>query len=115
MTRVKRGKTHVKRRRGILKKVKGYGSGRKNLLKRAKQAAMKAGQHAFSDRRKKKRTMRGFWNARLGAALKEIGWSYSKFIHALKVANSELDRKVLSQLAAREPETFKKLVESLKK
>lgn len=115
MTRVKRGKTHTKRRRNILKKVKGYGSGRKNLLKRAKQAAVKAGQHAFRDRRKKKREMRGLWNARLSAALKELGWSYSKFIHALKSANSGLDRKVLSQLAAREPEAFRKLVEILKK
>lgn len=115
MPRVKRGKSHVKHRKNILKRVKGSRGGRKNLIKLAKTASTKAGAHAFRDRRVKKRTARALWQVRLGAALKELGWSYSGFIGALKKANSELDRKVLSELANKEPETFKKIVEQVKK
>ncbi|MBU4421591.1 50S ribosomal protein L20 [Candidatus Parcubacteria bacterium] len=115
MPRVKRGKTHVKRRRNILKKVKGFRGGRKNLIKLAKTAGMKAGAHAYRDRRVKKRVNRGFQQVRIGAALKELGWSYSKFMGALKKSGSVLNRKVLSELAAKEPEIFKKIVEQVKK
>ena len=115
MPRVKRGKIHVKRRKNILKKVKGFKGGRKNLIKRAKTAATKAGAHAYRDRRVKKRNVRRLWQVRLNAAVREYGWTYSKFIDALKKSKSELDRKVLSELAIKEPEIFKKIVDKLKK
>lgn len=99
----------------MLKKVKGFRHGRKKLMKLASMAIVKAGAHALRDRRVKKRLNRGFWQIRIGAALKEMGWSYSKFMGAIHKANIGLDRKVLSELAANEPATFKKIVESLKK
>ncbi|MBU1179684.1 50S ribosomal protein L20 [Patescibacteria group bacterium] len=114
MPRVKRGKTHVKHRKNILKKVKGFRGGRKNLIKQAKTASTKAGAHAYRDRRVKKRTARRLWQVRLNAAVREHGWTYSKFIGALKKAKCELDRKVLSELAIKEPETFKKIIDKLK-
>lgn len=106
---------HAKRRRNLLKKVKGFRHGRKKLIKLASMATVKAGAHAFRDRRVKKRLNRGFWQIRLNAALRELGWSYSKFMGAARKANIALDRKVLSELAAKEPEVFKKIVESLRK
>ena len=115
MPRVKRGTTHVKRRKNILKKVKGFRGGRKNLLKQAKTASTKAGAHAYRDRRVKKRVARRLWQVRLNAGVREHGWTYSKFIDALKKSKSELDRKVLSELAIKDPKTFKKIVEKLKK
>ena len=115
MPRVKRGTTHVKRRKNILKKVKGFRGGRKNLLKQAKTAATKAGAHSYRDRRVKKRVCRRLWQVRLNAAVREHGWTYSKFIDALKKSKSELDRKVLSELAIKDPATFKKIVDKLKK
>ncbi len=115
MPRVKRGVMHLKRRHGLLAKVKGYRHGRKKLMKLASMATVKAGAHAFRDRRVKKRMNRGFWQIRISAALKDLGWSYSKFMGAMKKANIGLDRKVLSELAAKEPAIFKKIVEGLKK
>ena len=84
MPRVKRGTTHVKRRRNLLSKTKGYKWGRKNLIKQAKEAVVKAGAHAFVDRRKKKRTSRSLWQIKIGAFTREHGVSYSKFINLLK-------------------------------
>lgn len=115
MTRIKGGLLHRKRRSGILKHTKGYRWGRKSKIKVAKVAKMKAGQHAFADRRKKKRTMRQLWTVRLNAAVRKHNLSYSKFIDLLKKANVELDRKVLSQLALKYPKVFDKLVESVAK
>ena len=115
MPRVKRGKTHLKRRRNLLKRVKGYEGGRKSLIKLAKTAEMKAGAHAFRDRRAKKRTTRALWQIRLNAALRPLETTYSKFMGALKAANIELDRKVLSELAAKYPAVFAKIVETVKK
>lgn len=115
MSRVKRGVMHAKRRRNLLKKVKGFRHGRKKLMKLASMAIVKAGAHAFRDRRVKKRLNRGFWQIRLNAALRELGWTYSKFMGAAHKANLGLDRKVLSELASQEPATFKKIVEGLKK
>ncbi|MBU1180263.1 50S ribosomal protein L20 [Patescibacteria group bacterium] len=114
MPRVKRGKAHIKHRKNILKKVKGFRGGRKKLIKQAKTASTKAGAHAYRDRRVKKRTARRLWQVRLNAAVREHGWTYSKFIGALKKSKSELDRKVLSELAIKEPETFKKIIDKLK-
>ena len=115
MPRVKRGKSHVKHRKNILKKVKGFKGGRKKLIKQAKTASTKAGAHAYRDRRVKKRNTRRLWQVRINAAVREYGWSYSKFIDAIKKSKSELDRKVLSELAIKDPKLFKKIVESLKK
>lgn len=114
MTRVKRGVMHTKRRRNILKRVKGFRGGRKNLIKLAKTAATKAGEHAFRDRRRKKRSARGLWQINIGAAAKMAGISYSRLMGGLKKAGIALDRKVLADLAAKEPETFKKLLEKIK-
>lgn len=99
MPRVKRGTTHVKRRRNLLAKTKGYKWGRKNLIRLATTAAFKAGAHAFVDRRKKKRTNRGLWQIKISAFVREHGVSYSKFINLLKVNKIELDRKILADLA----------------
>jgi large subunit ribosomal protein L20 len=114
MPRVKRGVAHVKRRKNILKKTKGFKWGRKTKIKQAQEAILHAGQHAFRDRRKKKRVNRRLWQTKLNAGLRELGWTYSKFIHAMNQNKCELDRKVLSQLAKENPKAFKKLVESFK-
>lgn len=114
MPRVKRGVGHVKKRRKLMKRVKGFEAGRKNLLKLAKTADTKAGAHAFRDRRRKKREFRRLWQVRINAAVRELGSTYSKFMFDLKEKNIELDRKVLSQLAVKEPKVFKKIVELVK-
>ena len=114
MARVKRGKLRARRRHQVLKRTKGMMWGRKSKIKLAKTAAVKAGVYAYRDRRNKKREMRGLWNIRLNAALRELGWTYSRFIGALKKAKIELDRKVLSDLAANHPAIFKAVVDSLK-
>jgi large subunit ribosomal protein L20 len=114
MPRVKRAVIHLKKRRKLRAKVKGYKWGRKNTVRQGKTAAIKAGVHAYVDRRKKKRTYRALWQIRIGAALAEHDLSYSKFIGALKLAKIEIDRKVLSDLAANEPAIFAKIVEKAK-
>ncbi len=114
MTRIKGGLLHAKRRRGILKHTKGYRWGRKSKIKVAKVAKMKAGQHAFRDRRNKKRSMRGLWNIRINAGARQLGFSYSQLIGKLKKANVAIDRKILAQLAAEQPALFAKVVEMAK-
>ena len=114
MPRVKRAVIHLKKRSKLRKKVKGYKWGRKNTVRQAKTAVIKAGVHAYVDRRKKKRTFRALWQIRISAALAEYGLSYSKFIGALKAAKIEIDRKVLADLAANNPAVFAKVVESAK-
>ena len=94
MPRVKRGMTHVKKRRKLHQAVKGYKWGRKNLIKVAKTARTKAGAHAYIDRRKKKRTMRGLWQIKINAFVREEGMSYSRFISALKDKKIIIDRKL---------------------
>lgn len=113
--RVKRGKTHVKRRKNILKATKGHRWGRKNLIRRAKQAAVKAGKQAFVGRKLKKRENRRLWQIKINAGAREHGVSYSKLIGALKKANIELNRKILSELAADYPKVFAKVIEVAKK
>lgn len=115
MPRVKRGMTHVKKRRKLLKDVKGYKWGRKKLIKLAKTARTKAGAHAYTDRRKKKRDMRGLWQVKINAFVREHGWSYSRFIHALKERNIELDRKILADLAVNDKPVFAALIAKLAK
>jgi len=114
MPRVKRGVIHTKTRKNILKKAKGYKWGRKKLIKLAKTATMKAGAYSYRDRKNKKRTARQLWQIQLNAAVREHGLSYSKFMAGLKKAKIELDRKVLSELARKQPKIFAKIVEKIK-
>ena len=113
MPRVKRGTSHVKKRRTLLKQAKGFRWGRKNLIKQAKTAVIKAGAYAYRDRRTKKRTARALWNIKINAGVREHGLSYSVFINALKKKKIELDRKILADLAENEPKVFKNIVESV--
>ncbi len=117
MPRVKRGTTHLKRRKKLLQQVKGYKWGRKKLIKLAKTAQTKAGAHAFRDRRKKKRVNRSLWQIKIGAFVREKGLSYSRFIDSLKKSEVELDRKILADLAVNNKKILSKIVEevSLKK
>jgi large subunit ribosomal protein L20 len=114
MVRVKRGKTAHKRRKKVLKNTKGFRWGRKSKFRLAKEALQKALSYSYRDRRVKKREFRRLWQIRITAALKEFGLSYNKFIHGLKEKNIEIDRKILSQLAQKKPEVFKKIVEKIK-
>lgn len=115
MPRVKRGTNHTKKRKNLLKDVKGYKWGRKNLIKLAKTARTKAGAHAFVDRRKKKRTMRSLWQIKISAFVREQGLSYSKFIALLKDNNIEVDRKILADLSENNKDVMLKIVEKVKK
>ncbi|MBD3251943.1 50S ribosomal protein L20 [Candidatus Uhrbacteria bacterium] len=110
MPRVKRGTTHVKRRKNVLSKTKGMMWGRKNKIKLAKTATIKAGAHARTGRKLKKRTNRNLMTTRVNAAAREAGTTYSKLIAALKDRKIELDRKVLSEIAMHHPEVFKKII-----
>ncbi|HWQ60406.1 MAG TPA: 50S ribosomal protein L20 [Candidatus Fimivivens sp.] len=114
MTRVKRGVAASKRRKNVLDAAKGYRWGRSRQFAAAKQAVTKAGSYAYRDRRNKKRTFRALWIIRLGNALRVFDTSYSRFIGLLKEKNVELDRKVLSQLAVRDENAFKAVVEKIK-
>ncbi|MFA5131641.1 MAG: 50S ribosomal protein L20 [Patescibacteria group bacterium] len=115
MPRVKRGMTHVKKRRKLLKAVKGYKWGRKKLVKLAKTARTKAGAHAYVDRRKKKRTMRGLWQIKINAFVREYDLSYSRFINLLKINKIEVDRKILADLAVSNKETLAAIINKIKK
>ncbi|MDR3645935.1 MAG: 50S ribosomal protein L20 [Candidatus Babeliales bacterium] len=114
MTRVKRGVATKKRHKKLLKQTKGFWGQRKNVFKRAAETLRRAMAFAFKGRKLKKRDMRGLFITRIGAAAKTHGLSYSVFIHGLKKANIDLNRKMLSQLAIFEPEAFSKLVELAK-
>ncbi len=114
MTRVKRGVMTKKRHKNVLKAAKGFRWGRKNLFTKAKEAVIKAGKYARRDRRAKKRTFRGLWITRLNTALRLNGMRYSDFIALENKKSIALDRKVLSQLAMENPETFKTFIESVR-
>lgn len=114
MPRVKRGKIHLKKRRTLLKAVKGYKWGRKNKIKLARPAMLKAGAHAFRDRRAKKRTRRALWQIQINAACRASGLSYSVFMNLCKKAQVALDRKILSQFAREYPAVFEKIIEKVK-
>ncbi len=111
MPRVKRGTTHVKKRRKLLKQAKGYKWGRKNLIHLAKTAVTKAGVHSYSHRKQKKREARRLWQIRINAFLDNQKLSYSNFINALAKNNIELDRKILADLAVNNPQIMQKIVE----
>jgi large subunit ribosomal protein L20 len=114
MPRVKRGVTARARHKKVLALAKGFRGRRKNVFRIAKQAVMKAGQYAYRDRRTKKRVFRQLWIARINAAVREEGMTYSEFINKLQKKGIELDRKVLADLAMNNPETFKNLVAQVK-
>ena len=115
MPRVKRAITHLKKRRNLLKKAKGYKWGRKNLMRAASTAVIKAGVRAYIDRRLKKRDSRALWQIKISAFTKEHGLSYSKFIHLLKVNKIEIDRKILADLAVNNKNVLVKILEQVKK
>ncbi len=114
MSRVKRGTTHVKKRKKLLKQTKGYKWGRKKLIRLAKTAVTKAGVHAYVDRKKKKRVTRALWHIKIGAFVREHGFSYSKFINALKINKIEIDRKILADLAENNKKILVKIIEGIK-
>jgi large subunit ribosomal protein L20 len=110
MARVKRGVTSHAKHKKVLKAAKGYYGRRKNTIRIAKQAVERANQYAYRDRKRKKRTFRALWIQRLNAAVRPFGLTYSRFIDGLGKAGVALDRKVLSDLAVREPSAFEAIV-----
>jgi large subunit ribosomal protein L20 len=114
MPRTKTNVPRTKRRKKILKQAKGYVGGRRRLYIPAKETVERALQFAWRDRRAKKRQFRRLWIARINAAAREHGLSYSRFLHGLKAADVEIDRKLLADLAVNDPEGFGKLAETAK-
>jgi large subunit ribosomal protein L20 len=114
MPRVKRGVTARARHKKILARAKGFRGRRKNVFRVAKQAVMKAEQYAYHDRRQRKRQFRGLWIARINAAVRELGLSYSAFMAGLKRARIEIDRKVLADLAVRDKAAFARIADQVK-
>ena len=112
--RVKRGVTSHAKHQKIRQATKGMTRGNRSSIKRGKQAVTKALQHAYRDRRNRKRTFRELWNVRINAAARLNGTTYSKLIAALKGANITLDRKVLAELAVNEPKAFEAVVKAAK-
>lgn len=114
MPRVKRGVQARARHKKILKKAKGYRGARSRVFRVAQQAVTKAGQYAYRDRRQKKRQFRRLWIARINAAARECGLSYSRLIDGLNKAGVEIDRKVLSDIAIADFAAFSKIAEKAK-
>jgi large subunit ribosomal protein L20 len=114
MARVKRGVTARVRHKKTLKAAKGYYGRRKNIYRAAVQAVERAGQYAYRDRRRKKRNFRSLWIQRINAAARDLGLTYGRFINGLGKAGIEIDRKILADLAVREPQAFASLVEKAK-
>ncbi|HJU83082.1 MAG TPA: 50S ribosomal protein L20 [Holophagaceae bacterium] len=110
MTRVKRGFKRAQRRKRMLKFAKGFYGAKSRLYRSAKEAVQKALAYAYRGRKERKRDFRKLWIVRISAAAVQNGMSYSKFMGGLKKANVNLDRKVLADLAVRNPEAFTKLV-----
>jgi large subunit ribosomal protein L20 len=111
MSRVTSGPATASRHKKVLKKAKGYYGARRKQFRTAVQAVEKAGQYAYRDRRAKKRNFRSLWIQRINAGAREHGMTYSVFMNGLTKAGIEVDRKVLSDIAIREPEAFKALVD----
>lgn len=111
MTRVKRGLATKKRHRRLLKQTKGFWGQRKNIFRRAKETLLRSWAYAFVGRKLKKRDMRSLFVTRINAAAQKNNMSYSTFMHGLKVAKVELNRKMLSQLAIFEPQAFQQLAQ----
>ena len=114
MPRVKRGVTARARHKKILALAKGYRGRRKNVFRIAKQAVMRAGQYAYRDRRTRKRVFRQLWIARINAASRELGVTYSRILAGMKKASIDIDRKVLADMAVNDPAAFGSIVEKVK-
>jgi large subunit ribosomal protein L20 len=114
MARVKRGVTTRAKHKRILEQAKGYYGRRKNTIRIARQAVEKAGQYAYRDRKVKKRTFRGLWIQRINAGVRAEGLTYSQFMHGLKLAGIELDRKVLADIAMHEGDAFRAIIAQAK-
>ncbi|MGI6453153.1 MAG: 50S ribosomal protein L20 [Syntrophomonadaceae bacterium] len=115
MPRIKRGVTSHRRHKKILKMAKGYRGSKSKLFKVAKQQVMKSGNYAYIHRRLKKRDFRKLWIARINAAARDNGTTYSRMVHGLKVAGVDINRKVLAELAVSDPQGFSELAELAKK
>ena len=113
--RIKRGVNAIKKRRKVLKSAKGYWGAKSKLYRVAREQVMKSGQYAYVGRKLRKRDMRQLWIARINAACRINGLSYSKFMHGLKVNNIELNRKVLADMAISDPESFAELCKKVSK
>jgi len=111
VSRVKRSVHARKKRRATLERTKGYRGQAKSSYKRAKEALLKADSYAYRDRRNRKRDFRKLWIVRINAAARQEGMSYSQFMHGLKEAGIEVDRKMLADIAVRDPETFRRFAE----
>jgi large subunit ribosomal protein L20 len=111
VSRVKRSVQARKKRRATLGRTKGYRGQAHSSYKRAKEALLKADSYAYRDRRNRKRDFRRLWIVRINAAARQEGMSYSQFMHGLREAGIELDRKVLADIAVRDPETFRRFAE----
>jgi large subunit ribosomal protein L20 len=114
MARVKRAVHGRKKRREILDQAKGYYGARSRRLKVAKEQVMHSGVYAYRDRRDRKGQFRRLWITRIGAATRQHGMSYSTFMHGLKDAEIELDRKILADMAVHDPQAFASLVETVR-
>ena len=114
MVRVKRGKSAHKRRKNVLKETKGFRWSRKSKYRQAKEALLHARTYAYRDRKVKKRNFRRLWQVQINAACRKEGLSYSKFVNGLKQKNIEINRKILSELAKKNPEIFEKIVKEAK-
>ena len=114
MPRVKRGVTARAKHKKVLKKAKGYQGARSRVFRVAKQAVIKAEQFAYRDRRQRKRQFRALWIVRINAAAREHGLSYSRFINGLNKAGITIDRKVLADLAVRDPQAFTAVADKVK-
>ncbi len=113
--RIKRGVNAIKKRRKIMKASKGYWGAKSKLYRVAREQVMKSGKYAYIGRKLRKRDMRQLWIARINAACRVNGLSYSKFMHNLKVANIELNRKILADMAVNDPQSFAELCAKVSK
>ncbi len=114
MPRVKGGPRARKKHKKIIKMAKGYRGTRSKLYKRANEAVLRSGEHAFAGRKKRRRDLRRLWIIRINAALNQYDISYNQFINSLKNLNIELDRKILSELAVNDPKAFEQVVTKAK-
>ena len=114
MARIKRGVTTRAKHKRLLDQAKGYRGRRKNTIRVARQAVEKAGQYAYRDRKVKKRSFRALWIQRINAAVRMEGLTYGQFMHGLKLAGVDLDRKVLADIAGRDPTAFKAIADQVR-
>ncbi len=112
--RVKGGVASRRRRKRLLRLSKGYWGRRKNLIRRAKETLLRALAYAYRDRRQRKRDFRRLWIVRINAAVRPYGLSYSEFVGAMRRAGVEIDRKTLAEMAVRDPENFKSVVDTVR-